>query len=157
VKINYITAKAISTKLGEYIFKLLVRMLFINWFRKFILWFLAPHLKNSSSKINAQRKLLYSAILETVNRLIVRRAISNEIARKVASLWIKALRTPPHKIPAVVKFHSNYNVDPPWFLTISPGHSCNLECKGCYAASSLGGNKLEWPVLERIIDEAKAL
>jgi MoaA/NifB/PqqE/SkfB family radical SAM enzyme len=157
VQINYIIAKTVSNKLKEYIFKLLVRTLVIDWFRKFIFWFLALHFKNNSSKINAQRKLLYSAIIDTTNRLIAKRAISIETARKVASLWIKALRTPPHKIPAVVKFHREYNVDPPWFLTISPGHSCNLKCNGCYAASSLGGNKLEWPVLERVINEAKAL
>jgi MoaA/NifB/PqqE/SkfB family radical SAM enzyme len=40
---------------------------------------------------------------------------------------------------------------------ISPGHACNLACPGCYASSGESAAKLPWPVLNRVMREAKEL
>ena len=47
---------------------------------------------------------------------------------------------------------------PPTFLTISPTQKCNLQCKGCYAASSEGSSStLNFDHFDRIISEARDL
>ena len=81
-----------------------------------------------------------------------RGGISAGVAGKVALLWARALLIPAGKMPAAIDFRRQTGVYTPWFITIGPGHGCNLECKGCYAASTADGNKLEFATLERIIN-----
>ncbi|MFC1846341.1 radical SAM/SPASM domain-containing protein [Chloroflexota bacterium] len=100
---------------------------------------------------------MYSAILNTIDRLIFKRVINREVAKKVALLWSRALFASTEKAPAVIDFRNKNGADPPWFITISPGHSCNLHCEGCYANSDSTGSKLKWSTLERIVHEAKEL
>jgi MoaA/NifB/PqqE/SkfB family radical SAM enzyme len=44
----------------------------------------------------------------------------------------------------------------PWFFVVSPLRVCNLKCVGCYANAG-GGTQIPYPVLDRIINEAKDL
>ena len=51
-------------------------------------------------------------------------------------------------------FEDEYNVKPPSFLVISPGGTCNLRCKDCYAASVPKGlPSLSFEVFDRILRE----
>lgn len=151
-----IIAKVLSAKSAGSIMKLLIRLVLTGRIRRPILLWLANRLKGGPSKIDSQRKLLYVAILSTVDRLLQRGAVSTDVASKVAWLWTRALLVPVGQIPAIASFRSQNGADPPWFITIAPGHGCNLKCKGCYAASTSGGNKLGWSTLERLVREAKA-
>lgn len=58
---------------------------------------------------------------------------------------------------AVGRFHAEHGVNPPGFLTISPGKGCNLQCIGCYADAGPDAARLEWDIFERIVDEARTL
>lgn len=44
----------------------------------------------------------------------------------------------------------------PWFFVISPLRTCNLKCVGCYANAG-GGPQIPYPILDRILNEAKDL
>jgi len=44
----------------------------------------------------------------------------------------------------------------PWFFVISPLRACNLKCIGCYANAG-GGPQIPYPILDRMLDEAKDL
>lgn len=44
----------------------------------------------------------------------------------------------------------------PWFFVISPLRACNLKCIGCYANAG-GGPQIPYPILDRILNEAKDL
>lgn len=44
----------------------------------------------------------------------------------------------------------------PWFFVISPLRACNLKCIGCYASAG-GGPQIPYPILDRIVNEAKDL
>lgn len=44
----------------------------------------------------------------------------------------------------------------PWFIVISPLRACNLKCIGCYANGG-GGPQIPYPMLDRILNEAKDL
>lgn len=53
------------------------------------------------------------------------------------------------------RFTAQFGVRPPGFLLISPTKTCNLRCIGCYADSGPTPEKLEWPVIHRLITEAR--
>ncbi|MDP1845611.1 MAG: radical SAM protein [Candidatus Moranbacteria bacterium] len=56
------------------------------------------------------------------------------------------------------KFTKKYGRKPPALLVIGPGKFCNLKCTGCYANSSAADSeKIEWDVLDRIMDEKEKL
>ncbi len=56
------------------------------------------------------------------------------------------------------EFIKKHGFKPPVFITISPGKSCNLKCKGCYADSGKEFHeKLDYDIFNRIINEAKTL
>jgi len=42
-------------------------------------------------------------------------------------------------------------------MLISPTKKCNLHCIGCYADSDRTEIKLPWPVLDRLVTEARDL
>jgi MoaA/NifB/PqqE/SkfB family radical SAM enzyme len=111
--------------------------------------------------IARQRHLLALAVLHTVDRVVQRRFLSPQVARVIADLWGRTLLLSREKHLAVQRFHEEYGCDPPWFITISPGHACNLRCPGCYANSGLksaqAAAKLDWSILDRIMTEAKEL
>jgi MoaA/NifB/PqqE/SkfB family radical SAM enzyme len=63
-----------------------------------------------------------------------------------------------HGIPgAKARFTAQFGVRPPGFLLISPTKTCNLRCIGCYADSGPTPEKLEWPIIRRLVKEAREL
>jgi MoaA/NifB/PqqE/SkfB family radical SAM enzyme len=55
-------------------------------------------------------------------------------------------------------FEKDYGRKPPSFLTIGPGKFCNLKCVGCYASSSAADSeKLDWDIIDRILEEKENL
>jgi len=117
----------------------------------------SDHIHDKTVKTVYQRKLMSGAIISTIDKLIEKRLINPEVASKVALLWSRALFSSPERTPAVIDFRNKFGANPPWFITVSPGHSCNLKCRGCYANSNSSGNKLSWSVLDHIVHEAKEL
>lgn len=112
---------------------------------------------NNRPKIEEQRTMLSLAIVDTVDRLIGKGGLSPEVSQASIRLWARALLTPRGSNRAVKRFNQQHGCDPPWFLTISPGHACNLACQGCYASSGQTDSQLSWSSLDRIITEAKEL
>ena len=135
--------------------RVFIRLLYIHPFQKLAFRYFFRYIQGDLNRIKKQRRLLYIAILKTIDRLLEQHAITTQISCKVAVLWARALITPSGKIPAARNFRDRNGVDPPRFITISPGYSCNLKCKGCYATSSSTGSKLDWYTLEHIVNEAK--
>jgi MoaA/NifB/PqqE/SkfB family radical SAM enzyme len=108
-------------------------------------------------KIIQQRRSMALAIIEAVERSVTKGNLSPAVAQVVAGLWAKALVGWSDRRLAVRNFRECTLRDPPLFITISPGQACNLACEGCYAGSESKGAKLEWSIVNRIIDEAKRL
>ena len=51
-------------------------------------------------------------------------------------------------------FREAHGYAPPTFLTVSPTRRCNLQCKGCYAASSAGNDStLSYSTFSRILSD----
>jgi len=107
-------------------------------------------------RIERERRLLARAILYTVDRLIARRALAPRVLRVITELWGRALCIPAAEHPVRRRFREEFGRDSPWFITIAPGHSCNLRCTGCYASAGESSAHLPWPLLDRLVAEAKA-
>lgn len=110
-----------------------------------------------SARIARERILLGLATLNTVDRLIERRALSATVTRVSLGLWARAALQQPADTATGRRFRAQFGCGPPWFITVSPGHACNLRCSGCYADSGDGAARLPWPVFDRIIGEAREL
>jgi MoaA/NifB/PqqE/SkfB family radical SAM enzyme len=115
----------------------------------------------SRRTIARQRNLMALAVLHTLDRVTEQRILSLPVARVITELWGQAICSSPEKQPPIQRFREEHGCDPPWFITIGPGHACNLRCQGCYASpgskSAEAGATLEWSTLDRIMIEAKEL
>ena len=163
----------ISSRAGEALLGLVGRLLYVAPVRKRFVELAirhlqagldsAPRLPSPGRKIGREHRLMALAALHTVDRLVERRTLNPRVARVIARLWGRALcfAFTPARRPVVQRFRDEHGCDPPWFMTISPGHECNLRCSGCYAGStaSLSGetSRLSWSVLDRIMTEAQEL
>jgi MoaA/NifB/PqqE/SkfB family radical SAM enzyme len=60
-------------------------------------------------------------------------------------------------VSAKEMFKAQFGIRPPGFLLVSPTKTCNLRCTGCYSDSGPSREKLEWPILHRLVREAREL
>lgn len=156
----------ISGKFGEKLYRLFVALFFnriarrylVKYFKKIISSQLSPQKSNvfssQSPRILTERKLMAFSMLYSVKRAIENKSLKPDVAGAILKLWARALTVPRETSPAVKQFHQQYGCNPPWFLVISPGHACNLQCKDCYASSERDGNKLSWDMLQQLLHDA---
>ena len=103
-----------------------------------------------------ERTMMAKAVLHTGDRAVEQSLISPHVLRVASRLWTRALvdadsgRRP-------TDFERANGVGPPWFLVVSPGRGCNLNCSGCYAGPVEAQRPMPWPVLDRVVTEAKTL
>ena len=122
-----------------------------------------PRLPQDGRRVGREHRLMALAVLHTVDRLIERRYLSPEVAGVIAKLWGHALLLAFSSAESTIvrTFRDEHGCAPPWFMTIAPGHACNLSCTSCYASSAsishTPPNKLPWPILDRIMTEAQEL
>ena len=151
------------------LYKITVNLLY-NWtcrkaiiglYEKLASFFLKPGRKNSFSGSNAamqnEKKIMVVAAVNAIGRSIEKGFLKKDVSETTLKLWANALLSTSKRKGPVKKFYEQNNMDPPFLLVISPGHACNLKCADCYAASSAGGSKISWEMLDRIITDAKNL
>jgi MoaA/NifB/PqqE/SkfB family radical SAM enzyme len=152
--------EVLNSRLGDPLLAASSTLIHIDPFRKMLVRALDRRLASRGKHedaIGRQRTLIYRAVLDTVDRLIGRRILSPQVTRTIAKLWGRTLFVPAHRRQARLQFRRQRGCLPPWFLVLSPGHTCNLDCPGCYASSGADGAKLPWSMLDRIMVEAKTL
>ena len=108
-------------------------------------------------KIHGQRQLMALSVVYTIDRALERHVLSPHVARVILELWGRALLSPPGAGPVRQRFRAAYGCNPPWFVVIAPGRTCNLHCEGCYADSTSAAVGLPWHVVDRLISEAREL
>ena len=143
---------------------ILARLLYKRWLRRPLVWLVERRLRAPLERVHPtwreierQRRLIYSAIVHTVDRAIGQALISPAVAAVVARLWSRALKPPPGERSSARRFREEHGSDPPWFLVISPTQACNLRCAGCYADSGPRDAHLDWDTLGRVLTEAEQL
>jgi MoaA/NifB/PqqE/SkfB family radical SAM enzyme len=152
--------RVLNNRLGDPLLAASSALLYIDLLRKLLFRALDRRLAargKHEDAIGRQRTLIYRAVLDTLDRLVERRTLSPQVTRTIARLWGRTLFVPARRRQAALQFREQRGCLPPWFLVLSPGHACNLDCPGCYAGSGAEGAKLPWSMLDRIMSEAKTL
>ncbi len=93
-------------------------------------------------------------LLHAVDRALAEGRIAPRVRRGIIENFLGGLVI--GEVERQRPFREEYGYDPPTFLTISPTKRCNLQCKGCYAASSAkNDNTLPYGVFSRILQDKK--
>jgi MoaA/NifB/PqqE/SkfB family radical SAM enzyme len=106
--------------------------------------------------IQADKTAFGHAVLGTMDRILQRNLSSQTLSRLGHNLvHAEMINYGDRNIAG--RFREQFGFKAPSFLTISPGKTCNLQCKGCYASAGPAAEKLTWSTFDRIITEAKEL
>ncbi|MGB9893122.1 MAG: radical SAM/SPASM domain-containing protein [Candidatus Saccharicenans sp.] len=97
------------------------------------------------------------AIMRTVSRAILEDRISKQTIQKLLNVLLAEAIIKEGDHRARIAFENQYGTTPASFVLISPTKKCNLFCIGCYADSDRTEIKLSYPILERILSEARSL
>ncbi len=97
------------------------------------------------------------AILKTIDRGLAEGRIGRANLDRLLNVLVgDSFMT--HGIPSAKdRFEAKYGCRPPGFFLVSPTKTCNLRCTGCYADSGPSSEKLEWPIIHRMVREAREL
>ncbi len=157
----------LNSKAGPLAMDMMARLMFIDGIRRPLLSLggkLVDRYIGAADKANCiperitrEKQLSVRAAVRSLNQGIERDHLTPHLIRVISQLWGNALCSSAESKPAIKRFKEQYGVEPPWLITISPGHSCNLRCKGCYSASDGMPSKLPWSTVDRIITDAKEL
>ena len=96
-------------------------------------------------------------ILGSLDRALDGRHISDAYLQGMLQILVKTLFIDRGDIERREKFKERYGMNSPSFILISPTKVCNLRCVGCYADSADQKDKLEWDLVDRLVEEAKTL
>jgi MoaA/NifB/PqqE/SkfB family radical SAM enzyme len=97
------------------------------------------------------------AISESLHRGLRGKHLSDAYLRGMLQVLIKSLFLDRGNPEQQQQFQEAFGKRAPSFLLIAPGKACNLRCPGCYSDSDDNRNKLEWSLVDRIMEEAKTL
>ncbi len=99
----------------------------------------------------------YSKVIwETADRILDHN-LAKPVLRSALNNLVNGIMIDGGTQSAMLQFNKKYGINPPGFLTLSPGKACNLQCTGCYANAGADAEKLDWGTFDRIITEAKTL
>jgi len=115
------------------------------------------HLPLARREIARERKLMGLALFDAIARALRQKTLSLQVAHGLLDVFGRTQLIEAEGQPANQRFRDKHGYEPPWFITISPGHACNLHCVGCYADSGPDAARLPWPIFDRIITEVKEL
>jgi MoaA/NifB/PqqE/SkfB family radical SAM enzyme len=106
------------------------------------------------TRIQEMRCRVLVNLLHTVDRALADGRIAPGVRRSIIKNFIGGLVIGERDRQRPFRGARGY--DPPTFLTISPTKRCNLQCKGCYAASSArSDNTLAYSLFRRILRDKK--
>lgn len=99
----------------------------------------------------------YSKVIWKTADRILEQNLAKPVLRSALNNLVGGIMIDGGTQSAISAFNQKNGVNPPGFLTLSPGKACNLQCTGCYANAGIDGEKLDWHTFDRIITEAKNL
>ncbi|MEN6409512.1 MAG: radical SAM protein [Anaerolineaceae bacterium] len=106
--------------------------------------------------VDEDRHEFSNVIWQTADRILAQN-LSRPFLRNTGRNLVSGIMVDGGQRTAMSQFRETYGINPPGFLTLSPGKACNLHCTGCYANAGAGAEKLEWRTFDRIITEAETL
>ncbi|MCE5254569.1 MAG: radical SAM protein [Actinomycetia bacterium] len=107
--------------------------------------------------VQDDRIVMGMAITESLYRGLKGKHFSDPYLRGMLQILVKTLFIDRGNPEQRKQFQEAFGKLAPSFLLVAPGKACNLRCPGCYSDSDDKTNKLEWSLVDRIMDEAKNL
>jgi len=162
-----IGGKLLESQTGGVLFRAGMRVLYSDALREPVLRLVDRQLQNNVDRNDAlpvaqrqiarKRKLMGLALFHAIEKALKQKTVSPQVANTLMNVFAPMVLQPTNRTSAYRSFEREHGSAPPWFITVSPGHACNLQCTGCYADSGPTPAKLPWPVFDRLITEAKEL
>jgi len=122
--------------------------------------YIYENVANSNSEdlkeVALKRYQFLSAMLHCVIRSMDKGYVSREIIKKIIDVLVEnnLIREDQSYEQAVEKFKEKYGEEPPTFIVFSPTQICNLNCIGCYAAStSKTAATVPYAYVDRVVGE----
>jgi len=109
------------------------------------------------TSVKEDRVAMGISIMESLRRSIRGNHMSDSYLHGMLQILIKTLFIDRGNPEQRKQFQEAFGKLAPSFLLVAPGKACNLRCPGCYSDSDDKRNHLEWSLVDRIMDEAKAL
>lgn len=112
-----------------------------------------------TKNIRLERYIILSNLVGVLEKALTNKNISSSVRKKIINVLIgRVFIESDSTNKNVENFIKEFGQEPPGFVTISPAKKCNLQCTGCYAASS-GANveKLDYSLVDRIVKEKTKL
>ena len=111
--------------------------------------------KRDLVSVRLRKYQFLSGLLARVRRNIERGYVSKQVMKRVIDAFVGNCLLPnPERTRAMEAFHRQRGEYPPTFIVLSPTQRCNLNCAGCYAAStSHTPATLKYGVVERVLNE----
>jgi len=152
IKIAHLLSRAIDPLFSaEFIRKTLVNYAEKKAYERLI----EKNLTQRPITVQKDKFVLVRNMIHSFDKALKDNRISKNVRKAYLNFFLLVLGRSEEKIR---KFERKYGFTPPKFLTISPGKFCNLNCIGCYAASSSAtSEKLPYHIVSRIIREKKEL
>jgi len=94
---------------------------------------------------------MYRSVMRNVDKNYLR----SDVLARIIEVFLKNVVLSNASKEARSKFHAKYGQNPPTFFVLSPTQVCNLQCVGCYAASSAyTKTTLSWDLVNQVIQDA---
>lgn len=107
--------------------------------------------------VEADKLDLSAAFLHNIERALCERRLSPAALRAFVSVLARDVLSRRGDANAKQRFRQAHGCNPPDFLVISPGRTCNLRCVGCYSDSGPVREKLDFATFSEIVSQAKTL
>ncbi len=103
------------------------------------------------------RSMIAMAFLNAFDKAVANHRLAPTVIQRLLETLVQGALVGQGDQGVISRFREQYHVSPPGIMLVSPGKACNLNCIGCYSNAGPGSEKLNWPVFDRIITEAKEL
>ena len=112
---------------------------------------------NTFPGIAEDRTAMSLGIIGSMERALQPGRLSDSYLDGVLHLLVKTLFIDRGDMNQRKRFEAEFGQPSPSFILVSPTKACNLHCIGCYADSDQRNLKLEWDIVDRLVDDAKTL
>lgn len=114
----------------------------------------APEVRQPAG-VNDDKLAMSLALLNIADRALAEGLLGNASLRGLLDRLLFDVIVQKGDERAKQAFRERHGANPPAFLTLSPGKTCNLSCVGCYADAGPTAERLPWDTLNRIVQDAR--
>ncbi len=129
----------------------------LRLFSRLLYYWLSCEIKKLSQNPDHTESLKVAEDLYYMMRAMLQSALRIRWTHSSLNAFVRAIFLNPDIKKIKEEWRRKYGEGPPGFLVISPTKFCNLRCPNCYANAATERDTLEYPIVQRIVREARKL